>query len=446
MRLAPRSLLGRNALLLLVLFLFGLACGGLALRQWVQKPRITELAELVAREIRLAQANLELVPDQQRASLRPWLNSRGGVMVLPRSAGSLPRNLPPPGEAARQFIGDLRWRLPDLEEVHWAPLDQGTVWARMRLGKEQYWFIESGVYLESAISGTSIAVLVLAGLLSVSGAVLIQRRVNRPLARLVEAARTFALGRTIAPLDESGPEELTVVSRTFNQMISNLKKADAERAILLAGVSHDLRTPIAKMRLAIEMLSGQSDASLVESMLRSAAEMESVTDQFLYYARQESGHELIETDLNALVLESVERHHSDARPITTNLRLGFPVALHPASMRRALDNLIENALRYSDREVAVETDYGDGVVRVSVLDRGPGISADEAQTLKLPFARGSASVGTPGTGLGLAIVERIASAHQGKLELRARQGGGTEARLELNARGRRQRTASGPDS
>lgn len=430
MRLAPRTFFGRNALLLLGLFIFVLLCGGLTLRLWLQTPRMSELAELVARQVRLAQVNLELVPDSQRASMRPWINSRAGVVILPVSAVD-----PPTATSAlaiaREFVDDLKFRLPDALDVRWTPIDHGTVWVRTRLGREQYWVIENGIFLAGAISRVGIGILLLIGALSVSGAALIQRRINRPLAHLVESARALAAGKPVAPLAEEGPEEFAVVSRAFNQMTSTLAKANAERAVLLAGVSHDVRTPLAKIRLAIEMLSGKDNAPLLESMLRSTAEMEAVTDQFLYYAREEDRNEFIDTDLNAVVMESVDRHCRGTRSIHARLQLGRSLSLHPESLRRAIDNLIENAIRYSDQDIDVETHYEDHAARVSVLDRGPGIPTSEMQTLKMPFVRGSASVGIPGTGLGLAIVERIVRAHGGSFTLLPRDGGGLEARIDL---------------
>ena len=431
MRLLPRSFFGRNLLLLMALFAFGIGSGALALREWVQKPRITELAELVARQMVLTQLNLQVVPEEYRASMRPWLNARSGIQVLPLEAGEpppVPRHALP---AARQFIADLRWRLPGVPDVRWVPAERGTVWVQMPVGKNRYWFVEKGIYLETSVSASGIGILVLVALLSVFGAVQIQRRINRPLTRLVEAARTPERHKATAPLDENGPQEFAVVSRAFNQMTASLAKADAQRAVLLAGVSHDLRTPLAKMRLAIEMLRENADADLVQSMLRSTAEMEAATEQFLYYARDQDRADRIESELNDLVFQSVERHRGICRTITFHPGLDCPVAAHRESISRAVDNLIENALRYSESDVDVVVHRGDGYARVSVLDRGPGIPPAEVETLKMPFARGSASVGKAGAGLGLAIVERIAMSHGARFDLLPREGGGTEARLEL---------------
>jgi signal transduction histidine kinase len=130
--------------------------------------------------------------------------------------------------------------------------------------------------------------------------------------------------------------------------------------------------------------------------------------------------------------DCVERHRGICRTITFHPGLDCPVAAHRESISRAVDNLSENALRYSESDVDVVVHRGDGYARVSVLDRGPGIPPAEVETLKMAFARGSASVGKAGAGLGLAIVERIAMSHGARFDLLPREeGGGTEARLEL---------------
>jgi two-component system osmolarity sensor histidine kinase EnvZ len=426
----PRSFFGRNLLLLMALFAFGLGSGALALRQWVQKPRITELAELVARQARLAQLALEVIPREHRESVRPWLGSRSRIQVLPVTAYTPPAISAYPSPA-QQFMEDLRSRLPDALDVRWAPAHRGTVWVQMPVAADRYWLIETGVYLEATVSAWGIGILALVSVLSILGAVHIQARINRPLARLVEAARTLGSNRRMVALDEKGPQEFALVSRAFNHMTACLAKADTERAVLLAGVSHDLRTPLAKMRLAIEMLGQGSDPELVESMLRSVREMESATGQFLYYARDQDRRDFVEAKLNDLVLESVESHRGGSRAILFHPSEECSVALHRESISRALDNLIENALRYSDAEIEVVVRHGNGRAQVSVLDRGPGIPTSEVEALKMPFARGNSSLGKSGAGLGLAIVERIAAAHEARFDLLPRDGGGTEARLEL---------------
>jgi two-component system osmolarity sensor histidine kinase EnvZ len=433
MRFGPRTLFGRNALLLLALFMFGLVCGVLALREWVQKPRVTQLAALVVRQIRSAQAALEVLPIQRRVEMRPWLNSRsGGVLVAPAGAVDPPPQARSLSPMTRQFLEDVRWRLPDnASDMRWIPKDHGTLWARFDIGSEAYWFIESGLQPEGDFPSTSLGLMGLAAVLSVMGATLIQRRINRPLSRLVQAANDLAKGEQVPRLSEQAPHEIATLARAFNQLSTGLAQMDAERTVMLAGVSHDLRTPLAKMRLAIEMLSGDGDATLINSMLRSAAEMDAIIDQFLDYARATTAEEMRYADLNRLIRECAERYAADGHALRLSLQdlPDLPVRLQ--SMKRAVDNLIENAVRYGGSDLLVESKLLRETARLSVMDRGPGIAAAEIEGLKRPFARGSNSIGIAGSGLGLAIVERIVRAHGGCFALLPREGGGLEARVDL---------------
>jgi two-component system osmolarity sensor histidine kinase EnvZ len=165
--------------------------------------------------------------------------------------------------------------------------------------------------------------------------------------------------------------------------------------------------------------------------LRSAAEMDAIIDQFLDYARAGSGEEMCYADLNELIRECAARHAASGHVLPLCLQDLPELPLRVSSIRRAVDNLIENALRYGGPEVLIDSRLLQETVRVSVLDRGPGISAEQIETLKKPFTRGSNSAGIAGSGLGLAIVERIVRAHGGYFTLLPRDGGGLEARIDL---------------
>jgi two-component system osmolarity sensor histidine kinase EnvZ len=354
-----------------------------------------------------------------------------GRRVVGEAQGELPQSR----WFVRQFVTDLKSRLPgQASVVRWVADNQGTVWVRMPVGGEQFWFTERGVNLQAAVPTAVIAVFVFFSLLAIAGAALIQRRINLPLAQLVEATAHLAERNRREPLDEGGPTELAAVSRAFNRMAETLANAEAERAVVLAGVSHDLRTPIAKMRLAIEMLASRGEPELIESMRRSAAELTAVTEQFLVYARPETALELEPSDLSAIVLDTVDSYKTDSRSIHVEVEVGPPVCLHRQLLRRAIDNLLTNALRYSEGDVEVETRFRNGRAIVSVLDRGPGIPDNEVAAVRRPFARGTRGAHVPGAGLGLAIVDRIVHAHGARLELLARAGGGLEARIDLPVR------------
>jgi two-component system osmolarity sensor histidine kinase EnvZ len=208
---------------------------------------------------------------------------------------------------------------------------------------------------------------------------------------------------------------------------------ERERAMVLAGISHDLRTPLSRIRLALEM-SGATEGQMsddVGAMVADIEEIDAVIGQFLDYARGENEAKT-PSDLVA-VLEDVAGHYA---------RLGRKVELHDQpvarfpfarmAVRRAVANLVDNALRYAGEPVEIRSFSSGNKVCVEVADRGPGIPPGETERLKRPFTRLDASrAGPGGSGLGLAIVERVARGHAGALELLAREGGGLIARLTL---------------
>jgi two-component system osmolarity sensor histidine kinase EnvZ len=215
-------------------------------------------------------------------------------------------------------------------------------------------------------------------------------------------------------------------------MTSDLKRIDEDRALLLAGVSHDLRTPLARIRLGVEMLGGKADTTLTDGMVQDIEDIDAVINQFLDFARitgeQSAASEL---DLNELVNSVVERYQRQGKSIATRLGSVPRLQMKALAIQRLLTNLLDNALHHGGTGVDVETAAADGRVRLSVLDRGPGIPAAEAERMLQPFTRLNEARSTSGSGLGLAIVDRIAKMHGGNVSLLARDGGGLEARVEF---------------
>jgi len=212
---------------------------------------------------------------------------------------------------------------------------------------------------------------------------------------------------------------------------------ERERAMVLAGISHDLRTPLTRLRLSLEMTGTRTDAegaAAVRAMVADVEEIDAILRQFLDFARG-TDESKSEADLGALLAELAEHYQ----------RLGKPVSVHPhhlppfrfarLAVRRAIANLVDNALRHSGGAVDVMSFAAGDTVCIEVRDRGPGVPPGEIERLKRPFTRlESARSGASGSGLGLAIVERIARAHDGRLELAPRDGGGLVARLVLAIR------------
>jgi two-component system osmolarity sensor histidine kinase EnvZ len=239
------------------------------------------------------------------------------------------------------------------------------------------------------------------------------------------------------PLPEHGPSEIVTLNRGFNGMIANLRQVEQDRALLLAGVSHDLRTPLARLRLGLELT--VQDAQMKSGMADDIDEMDRVIGQFLDFARGDDTVALERGDLNAIVGACVERSVRAGKDVRFAPGALPAIPLRRTALSRLVTNLIDNALAYGAPPVDVTTAVSGSQVVLDVADRGPGIPQDQVDRLKQPFTRASAArtsaSGVAGAGLGLAIVERVARLHGGTFDLLPREGGGTVARVTLRATG-----------
>jgi two-component system osmolarity sensor histidine kinase EnvZ len=271
-------------------------------------------------------------------------------------------------------------------------------------------------------------------ILTLFTALILARRITRPLAHFSRAARRIGEGNLPESFPETGIKELSGLATTFNQMALQVRELLANRTTLLAGISHDLRTPLARMRLAIEMLPDNADPKLVARLQHDIDEMNQLIGEFLAFSRDLQKEAPQQIDIDDLLQELAD----DARE--TGARVEFepansePLSVGALSLRRVLSNLIGNAVRYGGDEpvmIARESTEKETVIRI--MDRGPGIPAQELENVFRPFYRleTSRSSSTGGSGLGLAIARQLADANGWKIELLAREGGGTEARLSI---------------
>ncbi|MGH8354928.1 MAG: ATP-binding protein [Pseudomonas sp.] len=271
------------------------------------------------------------------------------------------------------------------------------------------------------------------GLLSTAAAWIFVRQLSAPLKRLVFAARQLGQGRSVRLPIGATPSEMAEVYRAFNQMAEGVEQAARERELMLAGVSHDLRTPLTRLRLSLELLN--NDTELTEDMVRDIEDMDAILDQFLAFIRDGRDEPVEEVDLGELIREVVAPYNQQQERLRLCLEALPPFPLRRVSIKRLLVNLIENALRYGGQHVEVAAFVSGSCsapyVVLSVLDRGAGIDPAELDEIFNPFTRGDRARGGKGTGLGLAIVRRIAALHGGSVELRNRAGGGLEARICL---------------
>jgi two-component system osmolarity sensor histidine kinase EnvZ len=224
------------------------------------------------------------------------------------------------------------------------------------------------------------------------------------------------------------------VARAFNQMMEGLQKSQRDRATFLAGVSHDLRTPLSRLRLEVEMLDQKVDPATRRAMVEDVGEMNSIIDQFIDFMRSEADEPLSPVNLAELARSCAERAGRTGVQVRCELSDVPTLMLRPLAMQRLVDNLIGNAARHAGGEILVRTEFVEGKAVLSLSDRGPGIPENMVERLKEPFTRrDEARSGSSGAGLGLAIANRVATLHRGTLELLPRAGGGLEARLSLPA-------------
>jgi two-component system osmolarity sensor histidine kinase EnvZ len=215
-------------------------------------------------------------------------------------------------------------------------------------------------------------------------------------------------------------------------MKDDLQKNERDRATFLAGVSHDLRTPLSRLRLEVEMLDEKTDPQTRQGMVQDLDEMNAIIDQFIDFARSEAAERLSPVDLSELARSCAERAARAGAKLACELADTPLLLLRPLAVQRLIDNLLANAQRHGGGEVLLRTEARDGTVTLSVLDRGPGIPETLVEHLKQPFTRrDEARSGSSGAGLGLAIANRVAQLHGGRLDLLPRAGGGLEARLSL---------------
>ena len=429
MTLWPRSLFGRLALLLLVVILVSQAAAIYLFRQ--------DRATLIARQF----SDTKLV---QLRSLRAALaasDPRTADATLAQFGDAYRARIVPDQE--RRFVGIAPQNplLVDLEQRLKAELGPETelriqprlqmFWIKLAAGDRAYWagFPMPPRPSEDAPS-RALEWSVVIGVILLVSAYAFARYLARPLRQLNDAVASVARGRTPPPLPENGPSEIVNLNRGFNEMLSNLRQIEQDRALLLAGVSHDLRTPLARLRLGIEV--GAHDEQTRQGMVDDIEAMDRIINQFLDFARDGREAALETHDPGDIVATVVERHRRAGDDVSFARGEPARMALRPTAFLRLVTNLVDNALRHGAPPVEVTTRNANGSMVLEVADRGPGIPANQIERLKRPFTRGEpARSGAVGAGLGLAIVERIARLHGGTVELLARDGGGTIARVTL---------------
>lgn len=260
------------------------------------------------------------------------------------------------------------------------------------------------------------------------------RAVTRPLARLADAAARLDPARPAAPLPHDGPREVAQAAGALNALQARVAAHVAERMQILAAISHDLQTPITRLRLRVESM---DDSPTQARLLDDVTQLGQLVREGVNYAR--SAHvalgEAVRVDLVAFLGSVVDDYQDVGRDVQLGATVAASTPTHPQVLRRVVQNLIDNALAYAGSAQAALRRGDDGRLCIDVLDRGPGIPEASLAAVLQPFHRLEPSRGrqSGGTGLGLAIAQQLAQALGGELQLANREGGGLRATLVLPA-------------
>lgn len=320
----------------------------------------------------------------------------------------------------------LRPQMYQGEQWYWADLSIGGQNLRIGLSLERV----ATRHLDGAL-----VVLVITALLVPLTAVFMAGRTTRRVRLLSAAVADVSQGQQPAPLPDRGPREVRMLASNFNRMTRQVRELLANRTTLLAGISHDLRTPLTRMRLSLEILRNKHDPKLIDGICKDLGTMDRIIGQTLELSRDLENRQVETVDLVALIEQIIadvgrgeEKDIRWAGSAPTCTR-----TLNPVALQRILSNLIENAIRYGNGSRVEVTLQCAPTVTIRVKDRGPGIPSDQLEAVFRPFHRldTSRSSQTGGSGLGLAIVEQLAKANGWHVSLQPREGGGTEAHVVI---------------
>lgn len=356
---------------------------------------------------RLGQSNVRLTRESPPPSRRP---------VLP-----MVRQI---GDVAGQLLGD-----PSRVVVVQRP--EAQIWVRS-VHRPGEWIVMQAVSFRRQVVRSMLTLMLFAGLVAFAIATLAARLLTRPLERLAAHAPALIGGQPMQDQLRGTPREVRELADALGAAGESLRQGARERELMLAGISHDLRTPLARLRLALE-LGDADDPARREAMVTDLEELDGALAQCLAYVRDGSDEPVREIDLVTLLVQlmALRRQPDDWHyegPDSVRLRS------RPSLLRRALGNLMDNAERYGAAPFRVAVQLRDDGVQVSVEDRGAGVPDALLPQLGRPFLRGNpARSGTAGSGLGLSIVKRAAELCGGHLQLQNRDGGGFIATLVLPA-------------
>lgn len=401
------------------------------------EPRALQSAQQLASLVNLSRAALVHSDAIARVSLIKTLAAEEGLRIAPREPNDTYK-VYDTDALSRNVAARLRTRLGADTVVAREVNGHGGLWIGFTIDGDQYWLLTDPSRIGPVAGITWLIWLGTAALLSLTGAALIARLINRPLKKLSFAASRVREGDfNASQLNETvATSEIREVNIGFNRMAQRLSKIEQDRALMLAGISHDLRTPLARLRLETEM--SVADPQAREHMSADIDQVNAIIDKFLDYARPDHLRQT-EVNLNQIVDAAIYALGDDPRTVVrTRIEPNTRVTGDAVELQRVFSNLMENAVRYGRNpetgvvQIDIAAKTKDDAVLVKLRDHGTGVKPEILEQLTQPFFRGDASRSeATGTGLGLAIVDRAIARMGGRFALANSSTGGLAAHIKL---------------
>ena len=437
MKLLPQTLLARFILLISALLLVAQISSLKIFDYFERDVRAQALAKEISTVVNFTKASIEAAASSKRLKLLSELSGLGDVSIYPAYYFE-PLEPIPEDPFLQLVVKKIAQQLPVGTLITVNHYDIPGIWVSFEIDSDLFWLVMPRTLIDRPFPWHWIGWGVVIFSLAVVGAYIATKRISMPLSRLSRAAEQIKRGGKVHPLPLDNVVEFSEVSEAFNEMSDNLSKISEERRFLLASVSHDIRTPLTRLRIASEMLPNQSH-EIKESMEQDIQEINEIINQFLDFARGFEDEPVAPVNLGKF-LKEIQRKHSrmgqNFKLKKKNIRSNIPkklfIDLRLSAFQRCLDNLINNAFFYSKGNVEMQATLFEESFSVSIIDDGPGIPEHQKAKLLKPFERVDEARGNiGGSGLGLTIADRIARAHSGKLELINLKKGGLEAKITI---------------
>lgn len=441
------GLFSRAFLIITAFMILSLSVWGMVVVNALEEHRANQLAERATSALNIAQKSIQYAAKESRSALIIQLATPGDTQVFPRETTD---QYTPLGES--RFENLLTERLSQLVPTSEILLaselsKEDGLWIAFKVEDDLYWLLvkyRQELFPNLINEGFSWLFITLA--IALFGAALSVRMVTKPLKQLAQASRQLARGENPAPLPtDKGPTEIVELFSTFNQMAMDIRAAESDREVMLAGISHDLRTPLARLRLEIEMSCFDDEA--LSAIDGDMDQIEHCIAQLMEYARPTGEAPKEPINISKPIFELCERDQiyteSQDGSLTYDIHPQLHARIKEINLIRVVGNLIENARRYGrspDGVLAIKVElYPHGnMIRIDVSDQGVGIDPKEIHRLVRPFARGNeARTNVSGAGLGLAISKRLLQSAGGTLDLLQNKPKGLICRIELPKAGNR---------